>query len=192
LHLQNEYEELLKQVVLVKAYLSEMDLRAFEQAIAVQEKEEREKVGEINATKAELQKQHIQKGKLEQEVKELMKEISINYTKLKNMEQLNNVIDLQTVSELGKEIESLKKYCDHLKFQRSETDKELNQQASNDISKEYLEKYNQWSSQNEAIKKEYNKRKEEYLYTESMLQSKRNIMEEFSIKQTKLADLAKD
>jgi seryl-tRNA synthetase len=51
------------------------------------------------------------------------------------MEQLSNVIDLQTISELEKERNSLNMYLDNLILKRKEVEKELSNQASNDISK---------------------------------------------------------
>ena len=48
-----------------------------------------------------------------------MKSISEHYTKLKNMDQLNNVIDVQTISELDKEISSLNIYHDNLVLKKN-------------------------------------------------------------------------
>lgn len=42
------------------------------------------------------------------------------------------------------------------------------------------------------MNKELTKRKEEFLYTEGILQAKRNILEEFNQKQTKVDQLAKE
>ena len=95
---QREYEEIVKQIVLVKSYLSEMEIKEFEKEIETKEKKEKDKCKEINETKAELQIQHMRKGELENSIKLYMKSISENYTKLKNMEQLNNVVDIQTIS----------------------------------------------------------------------------------------------
>ena len=75
-----------------------MEINEFEKEIETKEKKEKDKCKEINETKAELQRQHMRKGELENSIKLYMKSISENYTKLKNMEQLNNVVDIQTIT----------------------------------------------------------------------------------------------
>ena len=102
-------------MILIKKYLAEMELMDYEKEIEVKEKNEKIKIKELNETKADLQRQQIQKGELENEIKLLMKSISMEYTQLKNIEQLDNVIDTQTMSELEKEIISLMQYYDNLK-----------------------------------------------------------------------------
>lgn len=52
-----------------------------------------------------------------------MKEIAENNTKLRSIGQLSNVIDVQTISEVTKEIDSLKKYEESLRYRRGEIER---------------------------------------------------------------------
>ena len=75
-----------------------------------------------------------------------MKAISVEFTQLKNIEQLDNVIDIQAMSELEKEIISLMQYYDNLKYRKGQAENELKKHRSNDVSKVYLDLYHQWES----------------------------------------------
>lgn len=50
----------------------------------------------------------------------LIKEIAEGVSHLKNVEQFTNVIDVQTISELKKTVENLKKYFESLNARKHE------------------------------------------------------------------------
>lgn len=73
-----------------------------------------------------------------------MKEIAENNTKLRSIGQLSNVIDVQTISEVTKEIDSLKKYEESLRYRRGEIERQMNLLPSTEENKEYLELFSKW------------------------------------------------
>ncbi len=56
LKIQTEYEQLLKQIILVKMNISLLDIKEFEKMIANTEKEEQKKIKDINDCKVVMQR----------------------------------------------------------------------------------------------------------------------------------------
>lgn len=57
LKIQTEYEQLLKQIILVKMNISLLDIKEFEKMIANTEKEEQKKIKDINDCKVVMQRE---------------------------------------------------------------------------------------------------------------------------------------
>jgi glutamyl/glutaminyl-tRNA synthetase len=57
LKIQTEYEQLLKQIILVKMNISLLDIKEFEKMIANTEKEEHKKIKDINDCKVVMQRE---------------------------------------------------------------------------------------------------------------------------------------
>lgn len=57
LKIQTEYEQLLKQIILVKMNISLLDIKEFEKMIANTEKEEHKKIKDINDCKVVVQRE---------------------------------------------------------------------------------------------------------------------------------------
>ena len=86
---------------------------------------------------------------------------------------------------MEREITNLEKYLAHLKDQSNAKEEEMNGLHSTDVSKEYLELYSRWETENEAANRELVKRREEYLSIEGILQGRRAALQDYQAKQDK-------